>query len=843
LSKSISPDTVIGHYRVISKIGEGGMGEVYLAEDSKLHRKAALKILPSEMAANQDRMRRFNQEATAAAALNHPNIAHIYEIGEHDGTNFIAMEFVEGVTLRDKIHRERTELRKLLRYLQHVAEGLAKAHAAGIVHRDLKPDNIMITHDGHAKVLDFGLAKLIEPQQPPGITDASTGEDATAILQQQSTPGLIMGTVGYMSPEQAQGKTNEIDQRSDIFSFGCILYEAVTGHRAFAGKDVIDSLNKIIREPVTPISDFRPDAPDHLQRIVRRCLAKDPEDRYQTIKDVAIELRDLRRELVDDGRLDATVTRATVSNPTGEPGTREVASQTADSSSSQLSLSSRASSAEYIVSRFKRHKPVLVIAILILIAGAVGLSLYLRGAPTQAAIESIAVMPFVNERNSADVEYLADGITETLIGSLSQLPNLSVKARSTVFRYKGKTTDARTIGNELNVQAILNGRVVQRGDQLTLSLELVDVATENAIWSQQYNRKQTDVVTLQGEIARDVSSKLKSRLSGADVAKVEKNYTTDPEAYQLYLRGRFQWNRRTGESLKQAVEFYKHAIEKDPNYALAYSGLAETYVLFSSYDVAPAADSMPQAKAAALRALEIDDSLAEAHTALGFYLSCYEWDRDGSEREYRRAIELKPNYATAYHWLASELANVKRFDDSLVELRRAEELDPLSPIIGTNLGDTLVYARRYDEAIAQYKRTLIRDPNFDYAHRALGWVYGLSGRYPEAIAETRTSIELNNTSSAKGLLGLWLAKSGKRDDAVKLLGELKQESARGYVQNYSFALIYIGLGDREEALNWLEKHVSARSETATTYAVAPELYDLRSEPRFKEMLKRMNLPD
>jgi TolB-like protein/Tfp pilus assembly protein PilF len=461
----------------------------------------------------------------------------------------------------------------------------------------------------------------------------------------------------------------------------------------------------------------------------------------------------------------------------------------------------------------------------------------------KTAIESIAVMPFVNESGNADVEYLSDGMTETLISSLSQVPNLSVKARSSVFRYKGKDTNAQTIGKELNVQAILNGRVIQRGDQLTLSLELVDASTENVLWSQQYNRKQTDLVTLQSEIARDVSSKLKSKLSGADVAKVEKNYTANPEAYQLYLKGKFYWNKRTGESLKQAAELYRQAIEKDPNYALAYSGLAETFVLFSSYDVAPANDSMPQAKAAALRALAIDDSLAEAHTALGFYLSNYEWDRDGSEKEYRRAIELKPNYATAHHWLGADLSNVKRFDDGLVELRRAEELDPLSPIIGTNLGDALVFARKYDEAIAQYKRTLVRNPNFGYAHRALGWAYGSNGMYPEAIAETRTTIELDHASAGKGYLGLWLAKSGKRDEAVKLLGELKQESTRNYVQSYTFALIYIGLGDKEEALNWLEKQMSGRSETANTYAVAPELDGLRSEPRFKEMLKRMNLPE
>ena len=458
-------------------------------------------------------------------------------------------------------------------------------------------------------------------------------------------------------------------------------------------------------------------------------------------------------------------------------------------------------------------------------------------------IESIAVMPFVNESGNADIEYLSDGMTESLISSLSQLPNLNVKARSSVFRYKGKETTPQTIGKELNVQALLNGRVVQRGDQLTLSLELIDAQTENVIWSQQYNRRQSDIVTLQSEIARDVSSKLKSKLSGADVAKVEKNYTADPEAYQFYLKGKFHWNKRTGEALKQAAEFYRQAIEKDPNYALAYSGLAETYVLFSSYDVAPATDSQPQAKAAARRALEIDDSLAEAHTALGFYLSNYEWDREGSEREYRRAIELKPNYSTAHHWLGADLGNIKRFDESISEMRRAEELDPLSPIIGTNLADMLVFARRYDEAIAQYKRVLVRDPTFAYAHLALSRAYGAKRMYPEAIAETRRALELHFGSSTKGYLGLWLARSGKRDEALMLLSELKQKATQEYVQGDPFALIYIGLGDKEEALNWLEKHMTSRAETANAYAVAPELDELRSEPRFKAMLNRMNLPE
>ena len=490
-----------------------------------------------------------------------------------------------------------------------------------------------------------------------------------------------------------------------------------------------------------------------------------------------------------------------------------------------------------------KRRLVIVAAGAIIVTAVVATAYFYLTRKSNAVITSIAVMPFVNESGNQDIEYLSDGMTETLISSLSQLPNLNVKARSSVFRYKGKATDAKTIGKELNVQAILNGRVVQRGDQLTLSLELIDALTENVIWSEQYNRKQADVVALQTEIARDVSSKLKTKLSGADERKIAKTYTTNAEAYQLYLKGKYFWNKRTGESLKQAAELYRQAIDKDANYALAYSGLAETYVLFSSYDVSPAHDSMPQAKAAALRALEIDDSLAEAHTALGFYLSFFEWDRVGAEKEFRRAIELNPNYATAHHWFSANFENVKRFEECIAELRLAENLDPLSPIITTNLGDAFARAGRYDEAIAEYKSTLLRNPSFAYAHQRLGWAYGLSGRYPEAIAETRTSIQLNNATAGKGYLGLWLAKSGNRDEALKLLGELKQESTRNYVQSYSFALIYIGLGNKEEALYWLEKEVSAHSEIASAFATSPELDLVRDDPRFKNLLKRMNLPE
>ncbi len=582
---TLATGTRLGRYEIRSQLGAGGMGEVYLAEDISLRRQVALKVLPTEVAANQDRMRRFKQEATATASLNHPNIAHIYEIGEVNGVNFIAMEYIDGVTLRDKIHRERVELPKLLRVLQHVAEGLAKAHAAGIVHRDLKPDNIMISRDGHAKILDFGLAKLIEPTQTSALSDTGS-EVATAILAQHSKPGIILGTAGYMSPEQAQGKTNQIDHRSDIFSFGCILYEAATGRKAFEGKDALDTLHKIVHAPTPHINDTNPSAPGELQRIVRRCLAKDTDERYQTIKDLAIELKDVRREL-QGADIDTTVSPASVSEAAkpAETGT--------------ASLSTRASSAEYIVSGIKQHKVAAVIAVTVLVIGAVGLGAYLHASRSEVAIESIAVLPFENQNRDPNIDYLSDGLTDTIINSLTQLPNLKVIARSSVFRYKGKQTDAIAVANELGVRAVVTGRIIQHGDSLTVGAELIDARENKQLWGEQYERKVSELMAVQRDIAQEITSNLRLKLSGLEQRRMTKHYTENADAYQLYLQGRFYWNKRTGEALKKSIEYFNRATQKDPGYALAYAGLADAYVLLPPYSAGSPQESFPEAKAAA----------------------------------------------------------------------------------------------------------------------------------------------------------------------------------------------------------------------------------------------------
>ncbi len=835
---TLSTGTRLGRYEIRSQLGAGGMGEVYLAEDTQLHRKVALKVLPTEVAANQDRMRRFIQEAQAAAALNHPNIAHIYEIGEAEGLHFIAMEFVDGQTLRELIHFRQTDLAKLLRYLQHVAEGLAKAHGAGIVHRDLKPDNIMVTGDGHAKILDFGLAKLIEPQQASQTSSEAASEVATAILQQHSTPGVVLGTVGYMSPEQAQGKSKEIDHRSDIFSFGCILYEAISGHKAFTGKDAIDTLNRIIREQPAPINEFRPDAPNHLQRILRRCLAKDPEDRYQTIKDIAIELRELRRELASSAGIDTTVPPSAVGSALGSAGN-------AVPVSSSASQSAPSSSAEYIISEIKRHKLAVAIAVVVLVIGGVGLGLYLHARNSEVAIESIAVLPFQNRSTEADTEYLSDGLAESLIYRLSQLPNLKVSPTSSVFRYKGKEIDPVKIGQELGVNAVLSGRIVQRGDNLTISAELVDVRYNKLLWGEQYERKMSELLQTQREIAREIVDKLKLKVSGEEKG-LAKHYTESNEAYQLYLKGRFYWNKRTEEGMQKSLEYYHQAIEKDPNFALAYSGLADSYALLGVPEAGggmPPNEILPKAKEAALKALEIDETLAEPHVSLAHVKYFYDRDFTTAEREFKRAIELNSNYPEAHHWYAIYLSVVGRQREALAEIRRAQDLDPLSLPINMWLGRILSQSGQLDQAVEQLRKTVELDPNFMIAHHRLGLLYEEKGMYDEAISEFRQVLKLSSGNPlGVSALAHAYALAGKREEAQKNLDELLQLSKQRYVSPTSIAMIYAALGDKDQAFAWLEKANDVRDLNVVRLQVDPRYASLRSDSRFADLVRRIGIP-
>ncbi|HEY6246791.1 MAG TPA: protein kinase [Pyrinomonadaceae bacterium] len=824
----------LGRYEVRSKIGEGGMGEVYLAEDTRLHRNVALKILPPDLAANKDRMRRFEQEATAAAALNHPNVAHIYEIGESDGVNFIAMEFIDGVTLRAKIHQEETDLRRLLRYLQHVAEGLAKAHAAGIVHRDLKPDNIMITRDGYAKILDFGLAKLLEPRT---LSGGDSSEVATAVMPQHSTPGAIMGTVGYMSPEQAQGKVKEIDHRSDIFSFGCILFESATGKKPFAGDSVVKSLHMVIYEAAPSISELNPALPTELQRIVRRCLAKDPDERYQSIKDVAIELKELRREL-EGGDFDTTVPPPSKS----KTSSLSSADETHGTSTGTPSLSTRASSAEYVVSGIRQHKLAAIVTVLVVIAAAVSVILYLRARTTNAAIKSIAVMPFVNTTGNADLEYLSDGITESLINNLSQISMLSVKARSSTFRYKGKDIEPQQVASDLKVQAVLNGRVAQRGDNLTISLDLVDGTTGNQIWGEQYSRTMGDLASLQGEIARDVSQKLRFRLTNAEEPRVVKNQTQNTEAYQLYLQGRYNWNKRTDPTTDKAIEYFQQAIEKDPNYAMAYVGLAESYSIANR----PSDERASKVKAAALKALEIDPTLGEPHASLGGVKDLYEHDLAGAEKEYKRAIDLNPNYASAYHWYAEFLGEQGRFDEGLANWKKALELDPFSLAIGTDYGlEYLYYSRKYDQAVDYLNKLVEMDPNYVRTHTYLATVYETMGRYDDAISEIEKRVALQGMkpeeiANGKRVLIDALKADGAKGYWSKALEFTMQDTKKGEnVPALTVARIYAELGQRDEAFKWLEKAFDNKETDLVYLKVSPIWDKLRDDPRFAEMLRRL----
>lgn len=841
MTKELEANTTLSHYRIVSKIGAGGMGEVYKAQDTILDRKVAIKFLNEELSKDEDKLNRFVREAKAASALNHPNILTVYEIGEVDGRNYIATELIDGHTLRQHLaQKEPLPLNAILKIGVQVAEALSAAHHAGIIHRDIKPENVMIRPDGYAKVLDFGLAKLSESRV---ASESSTGSEDATRIQVKTNPGVVMGTVSYMSPEQARG--NPTDARTDIWSLGVVLYEMLARRVPFTGATSSHTIVSILeREPLA-----LENVPPELQRIVRKALTKDAEMRYQSARDLLIDLKNLRRDLDIQGELERSIipNRDAAIGSIDDIAAQIYASGSLATRSAQAPATqhpSSASSLEYAVTQAKSHKVATAIAGIALLSVVVTVAylVFLRkGNSSAGQIKSIAVMPFINEGANSDLEYLSDGMTDTLISSLSQLPNLNVKARSSVFRYKGKETSPQTIGKDLNVQAILNGRIAQHGDQLTLTLELVDAQTENVIWSDQYNRKQTDLVSLQSEIARDVSTKLRSKLSGLEEQKVAKTYTANPEAYQLYLKGLFYWNKRTGEALKTSIDYFNQAISKDPNYAQAYAGLASAYVLLPEYSAATPVDSMPKGKAAATKALQLDETLAEAHAALAHAFYTFDRNMTESNREYQRAIELNPNYATAHQWYGINLVLTQRVDEGIAEGKRAIELDPLSLVVNLELGANLNYARQHEQAVAQLQKTIELDRNWYLAHMVLCQTYVAKGLLPQAVAECQRARELNDDPYVLAFLSLAYAASGKRDEAVKALGQMNEFAKQRYVPAYAFAVAYAGLGERDQAFQWLERSLQDHAWDITYLKVDPLMDNLRSDPRFADLVKRIGL--
>ena len=815
----------LAHYEIRSQLGVGGMGEVYLAQDINLGRPVAIKVLRSDFTKDERRVRRFQQEARTASALNHPNILTIHEIGTQNSNYFIASEYIEGWTLRDYTAGTQLKTTEVVDVATQVASALAAAHAAGVVHRDIKPENIMLRRDHIVKVLDFGLAKLTERD----ITDT----DAPTLLN--TDEGVVMGTARYMSPEQVRGVG--VDARTDVWSLAVVIHEMLTGRVPFAGETSNEVMAAVLEREPQPLLSRGEEIPFELKRIVSKALRKVCEERYQTILDMLVDLKNLKQELTFEAMKRSTRSQQGVEAT--KKGNEQITHKT-----SARSLSA------HLGSGVKSLKLGAAIAgVMFLAFAAIAYLGYFRlRAPSnpatgRAAINSIAVLPFVNASNNAEAEYLSDGISESLINSLSQLPQLKVIARSSSFQFRGKEVNPQEVAKTLGVEAILTGRVIQLGDQLQISTELVDTRDGTNVWGEHYNRKAADLLAIQSDISREISDKLRFKLTGDERMRLTKRPTENTQAYQLYIQGRYHWNQRNPESLNKAIEYFNQAINVDPKYALAYAGLADCYVLLIDYDVTAPKDSSQKAKTATLTALEIDGTLAEARTSLAFVKERYDWDFIGAEKEYKQAIELNPNYATAHQWYAEYLSSMGRHAEAIAEIERAHELDPLALSINVALGARYHLARKYDDAVRQLLITVEMYPKFSRAYFRLGLTYLQKKMYPEAVAQLQKSVEISGRDTMSvAALAYAFGISGQKAEALKLLDELKQRSRREYVSPYYMAFANVGLGERDQALAWLERAWQDRDYRLRLLKAEPVWDSLRADPRFQDIQHRVGLP-
>ena len=762
----------LGPYEILAPLGAGGMGEVYRARDSRLGREVAVKILPPHLSADPQALARFEREAGIVAALSHPNIVVLFDIGSDHGVSYAVTELLEGETLRSRLRRGALPHQEAAEIGAAIAEGLAAVHSRGIVHRDLKPENIFLTSAGRIKILDFGLA------QPPPV-DPAGAPDVT-----RTDPGVLMGTIGYMSPEQVQGRP--LDSASDMFSLGCVLYEMLSGRRAFACPSPAETLAAILKEEPPRLAQISAG----FDNLIARCLAKRPHERLRAAGDLALALRD-------------------IASPRSSPVSAKI--------------------------RLIRRAAVFLIVLLALAA----YLFFFRSRP----IDSIAVLPFDNATTNPDTEYLSEGITESIIRNLSTVPRLRVVPRSTVFRYKGRNPDPQKAGQELNARAVLTGRVLERGGNLIVTAELVDVSASSQIWGEQYNRKLSDVLSLEEEISKEIAGKLRLRLSGNEQKHLTRRYTENTEAYQLYLKGRYHWNKRTPQGYSRATDYFQQAIDKDPAYALAYAGLADSYSLVAWYGLATPKESYGKARASAARALALDESLPEAHVAFATPKQFLEWDWAGAEKHFRRALDLNPGYAVGHQRYGNYLRIQRKLDQAVAEVRRSLELDPLNIAANVQLGLDLYLSRQYDQAIEQYHKTLELDANFAVGHLLLGMAYDQKAMYAPAIASLQKAVSLfEGEPIATAMLTRAYAASGAMASTRELLSELNRIRNHRYVSAYLFALIHVGLGEKEQAWQWLERAFEERSAwLADRVTVDPMLDPLRADPRFAALLRRMNL--
>lgn len=777
----IQRGTRLGPYEVMDLLGVGGMGEVYRARDVRLDRLVAVKVLNEQLSADPAAVARFEQEAKAVAALSHSNILAIHEFERDGSVLFAVTELLEGETLRDRIKRAPIPWKKAVEIGMSVATGLAAAHARGIVHRDLKPENVFITAQGQVKILDFGLAvmKPVRGQEP--IAEAST-----AATHEE---GIILGTVGYMSPEQARGDV--LDGRSDIFSLGCILYEMVTGKRAFGKATALETIAAILKEDPPDFLLSGKSIPVEVQSLILHCLEKSTQERLQSAHDLAYGLKDI---------LSHGITAPTAREP-----------RTAG------------------VSRL-----IWALVVLGLLLG--GFFLYQRY-QGKTLIHSIAVLPFDNTKEDPNMEYLSDGIPENIINNLSQIPNLRVMARSTVFRYKASSMEPAQIGKDLNVEAVLAGTLVQEADKVVIKTELIRVADGSQLWGENYTRKLAELLSVQDSISTQIVDRLRLKLTGEQQKKLMRHDTESADAYRLYLKGLYYWNRRTPESMRKGIEFFQQAIEQDPTYSRAYAGLAFSYAMLGSYDAIEPKEAFEKAGAAADRALELDPNLAEGHIARA-QIDTYRWEFAAAESEFERAIALRPGYAMAHSWYATYLAARGRQTKALSEVKWALDLDPLSTGYSTALAWQLYLAGQYDQAVDQLKKTIELDPQFVAAHSVLGAVYVQQRRFTDAITEYRKAISLSgDAADYKAELAYAYAVSGNPDQAREILKGLESEDPGKYVSPTHIALIYTGLGQKDQAIEWLRKAYQEHSEYLAFVNVDPAFRSLRPVPEFRELVR------